>query len=517
MGSVRPSDTPTNPPPSRGGKHHSSYYNHGSSSVRVAAEDWSGFAPPQETLFAPVLAFAPPGPNRAARAIEAINRTLPFLRRLLFHPEIDPALKHALQRIPPPESAMIDAAALYADPGIPWTQQAGGHAIFVSGREHKADFLFSLAGAYAPTIEPFSFAGEFGLKPSLPRAEETTRSVPTSVIGRLEGDTSLPSFGASALVDASALALKEIYGDFEEPWDHRQGEFNRHDKALLARLKFNAPKFSLWLGHYLSINNVLDEFSTADGPLVLVNIDAHVRTEALRPYPDLYRFYTRFSPRVLLDSTVLDRQGKRWIHAQFDHGRIILSLAIRGGMLVPLSADARTADQEIAPELITRGQWRSLTTITLDKFRTTFGLADIEFTSNYWRSGERLELASQMDSVPKLIAPPVINAVIRVIADDFMRGLAHGHGGMSVSLRSERDLRGLFQVGGALTGEMRYSPMLSLLARIGDAIANAHNVSVRNDERRLGQELFDALVDDYNYSRPRILSLDASPNPNLIP
>ncbi len=80
---------------------------------------------------------------------------------------------------------------------------------------------------------------------------------------------------------------------------------------------------------------------------------------------------------------------------------------------------------------------------------------------------------------------------------------------MAISLTSERDAGGIFHFCGAFTGELRYSPTLGMLARVGDAIADAHNVNVRNDERRLAQELFDALVDDYNKARPQILSLDA--------
>ena len=47
-----------------------------------------------------------------------------------------------------------------------------------------------------------------------------------------------------------------------------------------------------------------------------------------------------------------------------------------------------------------------------------------------------------------------------------------------------------------------------MLARIGDAIVEANDVRVRNDERRLTQEFFDALVADFNHARPKILGLD---------
>ncbi|MBV8056070.1 MAG: hypothetical protein JO071_12620 [Deltaproteobacteria bacterium] len=47
-----------------------------------------------------------------------------------------------------------------------------------------------------------------------------------------------------------------------------------------------------------------------------------------------------------------------------------------------------------------------------------------------------------------------------------------------------------------------------MLAHIGDAIVEANDVRMRNDERRLTQEFFDALVADFNNARPEILRLD---------
>src|SRR5262249_30602199 len=74
-----------------------------------------GFAPSQQTLYAPVLALVPPGPNRCARAIDAINRTIPFVRRFFFRPEFDPELEHIISQMPPRASTLIRAGVLYAD------------------------------------------------------------------------------------------------------------------------------------------------------------------------------------------------------------------------------------------------------------------------------------------------------------------------------------------------------------------------------------------------------------------
>jgi hypothetical protein len=51
--------------------------------------------------------------------------------------------------------------------------------------------------------------------------------------------------------------------------------------------------------------------------------------------------------------------------------------------------------------------------------------------------------------------------------------------------------------------------MLEFLARIGDSIADAHNQLVREDERRLWREIFDALVSDYQRARPFLLGAAA--------
>jgi hypothetical protein len=327
-------------------------------------------------------------------------------------------------------------------------------------------------------------------------------------MGRVAGEATLQSFGATAVADALAIGLSEIYGDLEEPWDRHPGEFNEHDRALLNRLKANAPRFSDRLAHYLVVGNVIDEFSTPAGVLVLVNVDASLRYEALRPYPALYRFYKRFASRVVVHSTIVDRLGNKWLETGFERGRIRLQFALQAGMLAPLKEQRASTGRPIALDQIMLGQWRSITTITLDKFGTTFGLGNIAFTTDYRRAGEALEIDSRMDSVPQLIAPPVVNSLLRLLAGNFLQGLARGHGGMVVSLQSGCAARGLFHVRSALSGELRYSPMLEMLAEIGDAVADAHDVKVREDERRLGEELFNALLEDYNKAREQIISLD---------
>jgi len=85
--------------------------------VRRAAN--AGFAPDSRTLFAPILYLAPPGPARASRAIVILNRQLDFQRKISFHPKLAPALQDVLDQLPPRQSTMIRAAALYSKPAIP--------------------------------------------------------------------------------------------------------------------------------------------------------------------------------------------------------------------------------------------------------------------------------------------------------------------------------------------------------------------------------------------------------------
>src|SRR5207302_9547882 len=92
------------------------------------------------------------------------------------------------------------------------------------------------------------------------------------------------------------------------------------DRAALARLRCDAPEFSARLAHYFAVDNVIDEFAEG-GQLTLVNLTAHLRTEALAPYPDLRRFYLRFAPRIVIDSRFIDEHGNSWFHVQFERGR----------------------------------------------------------------------------------------------------------------------------------------------------------------------------------------------------
>jgi hypothetical protein len=115
---------------------------------------------------------------------------------------------------------------------------------------------------------------------------------------------------------------------------------------------------------------------------------------------------------------------------------------------------------------------------------------------------------NRMDAVPQLIAPPGVHQMMDLIAGDFLRVLATGNGGMNTRLGSSLLANGTYDYSGHITAQLNYSPTLELLARIGDAIAQEHNEKVRAEERAFAEELFDALVADYNDARPSILGLD---------
>jgi hypothetical protein len=98
--------------------------------------------------------------------------------------------------------------------------------------------------------------------------------------------------------------------------------------------------------------------------------------------------------------------------------------------------------------------------------------------------------------------------MIRLVADEFLTGLARGHGGTTLSLTSGRGAHGVSHVAVEFTGDLHYSPTLAMLAHIGDTVIDANDVRVRDDERRLAQEFFDALVADFNNARCEILRFD---------
>ncbi len=466
----------------------------------------SAFAPDNQTLFAPIVDLAPPGPARASHAIAILNRQLDFQRKISFHPKLSPALQDVVDLLPPRQSTMIRAAALYSKPEIPWREEPDGtHRICVAGRPSDDDYLYTLSPDWRSPEEPARFSGLFGLKPS---GDSAPTSI-SSVTGTLAGELMIDTYGIGALVDASADALREVHGDLKPPWDSSPGAFNHHDRAALDKFHRQMPHLAAKFDLYLKFNNLLDEFNSPAGPIVLFNVDAEVRQDALKKYPLLYDIYRKVVPAVTATSAILDSHGNFWMREAFDHGHIRFIMMIRGGLLTPFNAAMQPAGDGVALNEIARGSYRTLASVQVTSLAMNFGLANLGFATDYRRDLGSVRFVNRMDAVPQLIAPPGVHQVMDLIAGDFLRALAAGNGGMNSTLSSRLLPNGTYDFSGGVTAQLNYSPALELLARIGDAIAQKHNDRVRAEERAFGEELFDAFVADYNDARPAIIALDS--------
>jgi hypothetical protein len=469
----------------------------------------AGFAPDSRTLFAPIVCLAPPGPARASRAIAIFDRQLAFQRKLSFHPKIGPSLQKVVDQMPPRQSTMIRAAALYSKPEIPWHDQPDGtHQICVTGQPDDADYLYTLVQNWRSPEEPSRFAGVFGLKPS---GDSTPDNV-SSVTGTLGGELMMDTYGLGALVDTLADVLREFHGDLKPPWDSVPGNFNHHDRAALDRFHRQMPHLAAKFDHYFKFNNLLDEFNSPAGPIVLFNVDMEVRLDALKKYPLLYDFYRKVVPAVVAKSDIVDPHGNYWMREAFDHGHIHFTIMIRNGLLTPFNAAMQPAGDSVALGEITRGTYRTLASGQITSLAMNFGLANIGFTTDYRRDAGTCTFVNRMNAIPQLVAPPGVHQVMDLVAGDFLRVLATGDGGLNSKLSSRMLPNGTYDFTGGFTAQLNYSPTLELLARIGDAIAKEHNDNVRAEERAFGEELFDAFVADYNDARPAIVALDSDKN-----
>jgi hypothetical protein len=466
----------------------------------------TGFAPDSRTLLAPIVCLAPPGPARASRAIAIFDRQLAFQRRISFHPRLGPSLKQVVDELPPRQSTVIRAAALYSKPEIPWHDTPDGtHQICVAGQPDDADYLYTLTQQWRGPEEPARFSGVFGLKPS---ADSTPDNI-SSVTGTLAGELMIDTYGLGALVDMLSDTLREFHGDLKPPWDTAPGKFNHHDAAGMARFHRQMPHLAAKFDHYFKFNNLLDEFNSPAGPIVLFNVDMEVRLDALKKYPLLYDFYRKVVPAVVAKSDILDTHGNYWMREAFDHGHIHFTIMLRNGLLTPFNAAMQPIGDSIALGEISRGSYRTLASAQVTSLKMNFGLANIGFTTDYHREPGTCTFDNHMNTVPQLVAPPGVHQVMDLVAGDFLHGIATGNGGLNSKLSSRVLPNGTYDFSGGFTAQLNYSPTLELLARVGDAIAKEHNDKVRAEERAFGEELFDAFVADYNDARPAILALDS--------
>ncbi len=458
-----------------------------------------------------MLELAPPGPDRARRAIALFEKQLNFQRKISFNPELDSQLQDVLDKLPPRQSTLIRAAQLYSSDDVPWTKRPPDvHQITVRGTPDGAKYRYSLEPAFDTPDRPDDFSGMFALWPA-----DAADSQPSSVIADLSGRLTLDTYGIGAIVDSDAALVREVYGDLRPPWDSSFGAFNHHDSAALARFRRDLPRSAERVEHYLELSNVVDEFSGPGGPFVLLNLNARVRPGSIEAFPHLASFYERFAPQVYATSTISDRKGNQWLRFSFDHGRIGLVMMVRAGMLTPFDSHYAPAGEPVDLSAIADGGYRAVSSIHVTRMGMDFGLDDLSYTTVYHRDRDSVTINSRMDAPPQVVAPPVAYRIALMVAGEFMRVLAEGNRGhgLSTNISSLRTNDGMVRVTGDVTGEFRYSATLGILARIGDAIADAHGEEVREEERKLGEEFLDAFAADFDNPRPAIIRLDEARAP----
>lgn len=467
----------------------------------------AGFAPPERTLFASVLRLAAPGPRRAERATALLDRQLDFQLKAL-HPEFSPQLDALSDKIPARQSTLIRAASYYFRSDIPWHKLPDGtHEVCVEGYPSGDNFYITTAPQCHKPNEPFRMGGFFALKP--PPGVKPVEPLP-AVIGTFGGELETNTFGLGAIVDSVAGAIGETYGDLRAPWDTERGIYNRHDAASRERFRRDLPALDAKLQYYFKFDNILDEFDGLGGPWVLFNFIGELRTDSLKKYEHLYRFYTRIAPMVRIGFDVTDGKGDYWMRGLFDRGKFNLIFMIRDGKISAFDADFKPVGQPLAFDRIAHGVNRSRTWVRVTRLGMDFGLDNLSFTNYFTRDGADVSFNARMDAAPQVIAPIGVKQAATFVAGEFMATMAQGAGGMRSQL-SSHDAEGKVRLTTDVSAEFMYSPTLEFLAKIGDSIAAANNADVRKDERKLGEELLKAFVTDYNNARAKILALDQDP------
>jgi hypothetical protein len=473
--------------------------------VRAAPDnhDPQGFAPPRQNLFHPLLSLGPPGSPQAA--LDTFATIMNFERKLVLHPAVSPELQTLIDKLPPPETIIIEVPALYSDPAIPWqTAPPKVHYLSISGRPDGTDYVYGLTHMPDPPLAPGDSSGTISIRP----ARRDKEGPPETVIAEVEGSLhppgrSLPSQGMAAWADL----MREVYGSLEAPWDAGPGRFNQHDRAALARFARDMPALAGLVGHYFHIYNVLDEFSGPTAPWVLLNLNAEIRDDALAPFPYLYDFYRDFVRRVEAETVITDGAGRQWLRMGLNHGRITVSFIVRKGMITPMHG-WWPAGPPCPLEQLTEGHFYADSSVAAQRFGLKIGLDRIRYATSYSNRNGAVESHSRMTGVPRLIAPPIVHGLTMLVAGQFIQTLARGNSGRGIatSFSAQPDPHGGTLVHQTFSAEFRDSPALILLVRLAGAITPAHDAEIRADERRLGAQFFDALASDLNRARPALLN-----------
>ncbi len=437
-----------------------------------------------------------------------LDRQLIFQRQAL-HPEYSPSLEHLFDKIPPRNSTLIRAASVYSRADIPWTEVDGTHQICAEGYPSGENFYVTTSPSCAKPEQLFRLGAYFALKPP-PGVAHTSSSI-SSVIGTFGGQMKTDTFGLAAVVDSVAQMLPEIYGDLAPPWDTAPGAYNHHDVASRERFRRDMPTVDDKFHEYFKYYNILDEFDGPGGPYVLFNFAGDVQPDALKKFPDLYKFYSDIAPTLTAQVDVLDEKNHYWMRNGFNHGKVWLTFMVRDGKLSPFDDDYHPVGEPLALASIGRGVNRTHTSIRVRRLGMTFGLDNLSFTNYFTRNDSTVTFQARMDAVPVLVAPPGIRQGAEFVAGEFMRTVALGSGGMHSMVTSKALGDGAFRFTSEVSAEFMYSPALEFFARLGDSIADEHDLKVRRQERLFAREFLDAFVKDYNNSRPRILALDQVP------
>jgi len=311
-----------------------------------------------------------------------------------------------------------------------------------------------------------------------------------------------------ALALATGLGFQsEIYGSMAPPWDGLPGVFNQHDRAALGRLQRDLPATAGLLNHYFNVDNLLDEFSGPSGPWVLVNIAAAIRPDAMSPFPHLRRFWLDAARHLATDIVVRDERGRRWMIAGLHRGRITFTFMLQRGMLAPMDAELRPAGPPLAIEQIRAGRFYLEGKVSVQRFGMRMGLSGVRLEFTYSNRGGAYGLDSHMTGVPTLIAPPVVHRLTMLLAGKYLETLAHGNGGQGIAttFSAQAGPQGGTMLCGSIGAELRDAPTLALLTRIASALAPNYGSQVREEQRRLMGEFFDAFDSDYRRARPLLL------------
>jgi hypothetical protein len=438
----------------------------------------------------------------------ALDRQLSFQHQAL-HPVYSPSLEQLFEKIPPRNSTLIRAASEYSRPQIPWTKVNGTHELCAEGYPVDETFYVTTSPSCAQAEQPFRLSAYFALKPP-PGIPSTAESL-ASVIGTFGGEIKTDTFGFGALVDALSQSATELYGDFAPPWDAAPGAYNHHDAAARARFRRDLPNLDEKFHQYFKYENILDEFDAPGGPYVLVNFAAEIQSDALKKFPDLYRFYSQVAPALTTQVDLLDEKNHFWMRQGFDRGKVTLTFMIREGKLSAFDADLHPVGEPVALGTLRRGVNRSVTSIRIRRLGMTFGLDNLSFTNYFTRDASTVTFDTRMDAVPQVVAPPGIQQGADFVAGEFMRTIAQGSGGMRSQVASKALANGNLRYTSELSAEFMYSPALEFFARLADWIADQNDFKVRQEERDLAQEFLDAFAKDYNNARPAILALDRDP------